>query len=424
MARALWVRRLYRAAAGSLALALTALVPLPAPAADDDHVPDELLVGFHDHVAGAAAEAVYRVEGATKLEKLWRVNVHRIRLHPTALSALEQRLRRRSEIRFVERNRRIPVALIPNDPVYREQWHLARISAPQAWDVTTGSPGVVIGILDSGIDASHPDLASKLVPGWNFYDGNANTWDVTGHGTRVAGAAAAIGNNGVGVAGVALQSRIMPLRVTDSGGWAYYSTIASALTWGADHGVKVMNLSFGGIAGSSSIRQAAQYVRSRGGVVVAAAGNCYCFDGTADNAEVISVSSTGGADTLSEFSSRGNHVDLAAPGEGIRTTERGGGYSSVSGTSFSSPITAGVVALMMAVNPSLTPGRVEQLLEANTDDLGPAGWDPGHGFGRLNAFRAVRAAAGLPVGGPASLTPRLRRIRPRPRRPGEQRPDP
>jgi thermitase len=409
MPKPLWIHRLYRATAGTLALAVTALVPLPAPAADEDHVPDELLIGFHDHVAGAAAEAVYRAEGGTKLEKLARVNVHRIRLHRAPLNALEQRLRHRSEVKFVERNRRIPVALAPNDPVYGEQWHLPRISAPQAWDVTTGSPGVVIGILDSGIDASHPDLASKLVPGWNFYDGNANTWDVTGHGTRVAGAAAAIGNNGVGVAGVALGSRIMPLRVTDGGGWAYYSTIASALTWAADNGVKVMNLSFAGIAGSSTIRNAAQYVKSRGGLVVAAAGNCYCFDGTPDNPEVISVSSTGGADTLSEFSSRGNYVDLAAPGEGIRTTERGGGYSSVSGTSFSSPITAGVIALMMAVNPSLAPGQVEHLLEANTDDLGPAGWDASHGSGRLNASRAVRAAAGLPAsgpsaGGPASLS--------------------
>jgi thermitase len=398
MPEPLWVRRLQRATAVFLILALfglTALVPFPARAdEDDDHVADELLVGFHDHVATPQAEAVYHAEGAAKLSKLGRVNVHRIQLHPAALRALEQRLRHLPEVKFVERNRRIPVALVPNDPAYGEQWHLARIRAPQAWDITPGSPGIVIGILDSGIDSSHPDLASKLLPGWNFYEGNANTGDVTGHGTRVAGVAAAISNNGIGVAGVAMQSLIMPLRVTDNGGTAYYSTVANALTWAVDHGVKVMNLSFDGIARSSVIREAAQYVRSRGGVVVAAAGNCSCFDATPPNTHVISVSSTDGADTISWFSSRGNHIDLAAPGENIRTTERGGGYSVVGGTSFSSPITAGVMALMMAANPSLTPSELEQLLKANADDLGSAGWDTSYGFGRLNASRAVTAAAG------------------------------
>jgi thermitase len=373
---------------------LTALVPVPGRADEaDDHVPDELLVGFHDDVAAPQAEAVYHAEGAAKLAKLGRLNVHRIQLHPAALEGTEQSLRHRPEVKFVERNRRIPVAFVPNDPGYGQQWHLARIRAPQAWDITPGLPAIVIGILDSGIDSSHPDLASKLVPGWNFYEGNSNTWDVTGHGTRVAGAAAAVGNNGIGVAGVAMQSRIMPLRVTDGQARPITRPSRARSPWAVDQGVKVMNLSFGCIARSSVVREAARYVRSRGGVV-AAAGNCSCFDASADNTHVISVSSTSGADTVSSFSSRGNSIDLAAPGEEIRTTERGGDYSTVGGTSFSSPITAGVIALMMAANPGLTPSELEQLLKASTDDLGSPGWDTSYGFGRLNASRAVTAAAG------------------------------
>jgi thermitase len=404
-----------RVIAGTLALTLSCFAPVTSGTAaneadTDDHISDELLVGFHDDVTAHQAEAVYHAEGAAKLEKLWRVNVHRIQLNPAFLSSMEQRLRERPEVKFVERNRRILIALVPTDPVYSQQWHLPRISAPQAWDVTTGSPAVVIGVLDSGIEPSHPDLAANLVAGWNFYDNNADTRDVNGHGTLVAGAAAAIGNNGLGVAGVAMQSRIMPLRVSDPAGYAYYSTVANALTWAADNGAKVMNISFGGVAASSSIRSAAQYARLRGAVVVASAGNCSCVDGTAENPQIISVSSTGGADALSGFSSRGQFVDLAAPGEGIRSTDRSGGYTSASGTSFSSPITAGVVALMMAINPSLTPVQLEQLLKANADDLGPSGWDSSYGFGRLNAYRAVAAAAA--GSGPDTTAPTVSIIAP------------
>jgi thermitase len=391
-------------------LAASAFVPMPARAAGPDAgdaVPDELLVGFDDTVAPRQAEGIYQAQGATKLERLRRLNVHRIRIDAAALPAMEQRLRRQPGVVFVERNRRVAPAFTPpaaftpaftpNDPSFPSQWHLAAISATRAWDITTGSSAIVIAILDSGVEASHPDLAGRLVPGWNFYDNTANTADVFGHGTPVAGVAAATGNNGLGVVGVAMQSRIMPIRVSDSSGYAYYSTLASGLAWAADNGARVMNMSFAGIAASSAIRTAARYARSHGAVVVAAAGNCGCFDATSETAEIISVSATDPADALASWSSRGNYVDVAAPGAGILTTSRGGGYSSVSGTSFASPITAGVVALMMAANSALTPTQIDQLLKANTDDRGTAGWDPEFGFGRVNAYRAVAAAAGSVV---------------------------
>ena len=355
--------------------------------------PDELLVGFHADVADADAEAVYRGHGAAKLEKLRGLRVHRVRVPPSALEAIERALARRPEVKFVERNRLLAPDLAPNDPSYPSQWHLPKISAQQAWDISTGVPEVVIAILDTGVDGTHPDLAAKMVAGYNSYDKNTDTRDVYGHGTKVAGAAAAIGNNGVGVSGVSWQSRIMPVRVSDTSGYAYYSTISNGLTWAVDHGAKVMNISFGGVAASSSIASAAQYVRSRGGVVVAAAGNCGCLDSTAPNSQLISVSATDSNDNLASWSSRGTYVDVAAPGAGILTTAKGGGYSSVSGTSFASPVTAGVVALMMAANPTLAPADLEALLKANADDKGAAGWDSSFGFGRINAYRAIAAAA-------------------------------
>src|SRR5207249_7054147 len=204
-----------------------------------------------------------------------------------------------------------------------------------------------------------------------------------------------------GVASVAWHSRIMPIRVTDASGFAYASTIVNGLTWAVDHGAKVMNISIGGVAGSSAITSAAQYVRSRGGVVVASAGNCGCFDATPANPYIISVSATDQTDSVTSWSSQGNYVDIAAPGNYIYTTARGGGYQYTIGTSFSSPIVAGVVALMMAVNPSLSPTELANLLTATADDKSLAGWDPAYGFGRVNAYRAVAAAAAAAVTAPA-----------------------
>jgi subtilisin family serine protease len=367
--------------------------PLPAEAKRVGFVPDELLVGFYAGLSDAQAQDVYRGLGGVKLEKIRGLPIHRIRVPAGALTAIETQLRHHPAVRFVERNGILAPDLTANDPYDPSEWHLSKIMAPQAWDTTQGEPQVVIAVVDTGIDPAHPDLAAKLVPGYNFYANNTDTSDAYGHGTKVAGAAAAISNNGLGVASVAWQNLIMPARVSDTSGYAYYSTVASALTWAVDHGAKVMNVSIGGVAGSSAVTSAAQYVMQQGGVVVAAAGNCGCFDSTAPNPYMISVSATDSSDNLASWSSQGDYVDVSAPGASILTTLVGGGYGSVSGTSFSSPITAGVVALMMSVNPSLSPTDLQTLLEANADDLGPAGWDPAYGYGRVNAYRAVAAAA-------------------------------
>ena len=356
-------------------------------------VSNELLVGFRPGISRRQAENLYRAHGGQKLEELSKINVHRIRVPAQALEAVENALSQRPEIKFVERNYRLSPDFIPSDPLYSSQWHLTKVSADLAWEISQGTASVVVAILDSGVDPTHPDLAAKLVAGYNFYNNNTVTSDVYGHGTKVAGTAAAICNNAAGVASPACQNRIMPIRVTDTTGAGYVSAIANGLTWAVDHGAKVMNLSFAGVAGISTITNAAQYVVNHGGVVVAAAGNCGCFDSTPENPYIISVSATDSADNLASFSSQGNYVDVAAPGVGIYTTTTGGGYGAPSGTSFSSPLAAGVVALMMSVNPGLKPSQVESLLEANADNFGLPGYDTAYGNGRINAYRAVAAAA-------------------------------
>ena len=252
--------------------------------------------------------------------------------------------------------------------------------------------GVTVAILDSGIDATHPDLVGQLVPGWNFYDNNSNTADVNGHGTMVAGVVAARGNNSIGVAGVAWGAKLMPVRVRAASGTGTLSAFANGLTYAADHGARIANLSFP-VQSSSSTQAAAQYFVNKGGVVFNSAGNYAALDSTPPSNSLVSVSATGSTDIVASWSSYGPYVDLSAPGVGIWTTSLGGGYSSVSGTSFSSPLSAGVAALMMSVNPSLAPSQIVSLMESTAVDLGTAGYDYSYGYGRVNAGAAVIAAA-------------------------------
>lgn len=365
---------------------------------------DELLVGFRGGVGRARAEAIYRAHGAAKVEELSQIRVHRIRVPAHALAVVERALAQRPEVKFVERNRALRVQFLPGDPLVPDQWHHFAINTPGAWDVAPGGAPPIIAVVDTGVDPTHPDLVERLVPGFNAADGTANTRDIHGHGTKTAGTAAASGNNGIGVAGVAFAAPIMPIKGCRDDGYCYYSSVASGILWAVDHGARVVNLSIGGVAASSTITSAAQYARSKGAVVVAAAGNCGCFDATPENPSIVSVSATDAVDALASWSSTGNYVELAAPGVGIYTTTLGGGYGAPSGTSFASPIVAGVAALMMAVNPALGAGDVETLLKSTAIDLGPSGWDPQYGWGRVDAFRAVTAAAAA-AGSPDTTPP-------------------
>jgi subtilisin family serine protease len=303
-----------------------------------------------------------------------------------------QAFKSQSDVEFAELDRVYsPQDMVPDDPEYSVQWHLSTIAAPTAWATTTGSAGVTIAILDSGVDPNHPDLAGKLVPGWNTYDENSNTADVYGHGTAVAGTAAALSNNAQGVSSVAWGCSIMPVRVSDTLGYAFTSTIASGLVWAADHGARVANISFAA-TNSSAVTNAAQYFQSRGGIVTVSAGNEASFDSTADNKYVLTVSGSTSSDSLASWSNTGNNIDLSAPGAGIRTTNRGGGYGWWSGTSFSAPVVAGVAALVMSANPGLTAPQVQSVIKQSADDLGTSGWDTSFGAGRVNAAAAIALA--------------------------------
>jgi subtilisin family serine protease len=321
--------------------------------------------------------------------------------------AFVEALQRQPDVEFAELDEVIPPAeMVPNDPNYGSQWHLPTIQTPAAWLTTSGASNVTIAIIDTGVDPTHPDLQSKLVPGWNFYDNNADSRDVYGHGTAVAGTAAASSNNGLGVASIAWGCQIMPIRISATDGSGSLSAMANGLTWAADHGARVANISYQ-VSDSLTVKSAAQYFQSKGGVVTIAAGNDASFDTTADNPYVLTVGATNSADTMAGFSTTGNNQDLAAPGVGIQTTNRGSGYGSWSGTSFSAPIAAGVSALVISANPGLAAAQVQNVMKQSADDLGSAGWDASYGWGRVNAARAVELAMNT-VGSDDNTAPSVR----------------
>ncbi|PTQ78802.1 subtilisin family serine protease [Nitrosomonas oligotropha] len=303
------------------------------------------------------------------------------------------KLQHHPHLKFAELDHIVSPSMIPNDPYFTSEWHLSKIGAPSAWDIAQGS-GITIAILDSGVAANHPDLASNMIPGWNFYDNNSNTSDVIGHGTIVAGSAVATTNNNTGIAAVASQSKIMPLRVTDTNGYGYESTISQALIYAADNGVRVANVSFQDVSSSPSIRNAAQYMKDKYGLVVVSAGNTGSLESYTVTTSLIPVAATDQYDTKTKSSSYGDFVALAAPGDNIWSTNNNSSawYAPFAGTSFASPVAGGVIALMMSANPQLGSIDIENLLFSTAVDLGAAGKDVYFGYGRVNAAAAVLAA--------------------------------
>lgn len=360
--------------------------------ADQDFAPGRILVKPQAGVSKANFHALLNRFGARSQSEIPQLGIHVVELPPQADErAFQALMSRRADVKFAELDYRLePIDFIVNDPNFGSQWHLPKVQASAAWDLARGA-GVTVAILDTGVDGAHPDLAQHMVPGWNVYDNNSDTSDVHGHGTSVAGTAAAHMNNGVGVSGVAGEARIMPVRISDLQGYAYWSTVAKAITWAADNGADVANVSYMA-GGSLTVDSAAKYFRDKGGLTTIAAGNDGQLASTMVSGNTIIVSATTSTDTRASWSNYGDFVDVSAPGSSIYTTRRGGGYGSVSGTSFSAPMTAGVVALIKSANPALTPTQVENILFSSADDIGSAGYDMYYGHGRVNASRAVLMA--------------------------------
>ena len=295
--------------------------------------------------------------------------------------------------------------VLPNDPNFGSQWHhrnvakpSASIQTPLAWDITQGSTNVLIAVLDSGLSPS-AEFEGRTVPGYNFAYGNTDTTDDHGHGTAVAGTAAATANNSTLVAGVDWRCRIMPVKVLDSGNSGLYSWWAQAIDFAVGSGARIINLSAGGSGSDSTLTRAITNAIAAGVIFVTITHNdgtgTIRFPGNLTNC--ITVGATDAQDRRAGFSNYGPQIDLCAPGTNIYTVGATGVLQTWWGTSFSAPQVAGVCGLLVSVVPDLSPADARLLLCAGADDgVGDAtdtpGFDNYHGWGRLNAYNSLLLA--------------------------------
>jgi thermitase len=365
---------------------------LPANGGDAPQFdPQRILVQFKPGVGPAETAQIHRQYGGQVKEVIPSIGIQVVTVPKGQVMGKVRAYSSNGKVAYAEPDFLAQAVGSPDDLYFGRQWGLTRVEAPQAWEVTTGSSQVNIAILDTGVDLDHPDLAAKLISNINFTT-SATVDDVHGHGTHVAGIAAAITNNGIGVAGLGYTSTIMNVKVLSDSGSGYYSWIVWGIAWAADNGAEVINMSLGGSSSSSALENAINYACSKGVVVVAAAGNngstspsypaCYT--------NCIAVAATDAHDALPSWSNYGDWVDVAAPGVSIYSTLKENGYGYKSGTSMASPYVAGLAGLVFAtVSDANGDGNlndeVRSRIEANCDDIGLSGI----GYGRINAARAV-----------------------------------
>jgi subtilisin family serine protease len=400
------------------------------------HVPGQLLVKLADasaaNIAALAAQPGLSPQGA--IPQLGIVVVEApAATTGAALAAVAASLSTSTAIEWAEPNYTFVLdAAPPNDPYYGTQApYLNRLEMPAAWDFTTGRSDVVIAVLDTGVALGHPDLATGIwinpleipdngiddddngfiddIHGWNFAGRNNVVADDYGHGTHVAGIAAARINNGIGIAGIAGGAAIMSVKVFYPPPYVLgtYEDLIRGIIYAADNGARVINMSLGASSYSRGEEAAVDYAWSRGAVIVAAAGNTgkNTWHYPAAHRNTIAVASTDAYDRWAG-STYGDFVDVAAPGASIYSTLSSGGYGYMSGTSMASPHVAGLAGLLFSLDPLLTNAQARELIERHVDDLGAAGSDPYFGHGRINARRALAAIQPAPpVPGPSPRPP-------------------
>src|SRR5436189_2376783 len=320
-----------------------------------------IVVGYTAEGYSSAPE-LERELGAEVIGRIGALRADVLRLdggeHDGALALLRSDPR----VRYAEVDGIVRASRVPNDEFLPTQWSVTKTHAEQAWDLSTGSSQVVVGILDTGIDPAQPDLRGKLVAGYDYVNNDQDPSDDNGHGTAVAGIVAADSDNGIGVAGYCWACRLMPVKVLGADGTGFASGLAQGIVWATDHGARVINASLGGPFDDPTLSAATEYARVHGVVVVAAAGNegGLTLDYPAALPNVLSVGASDPNDRLYSFSNSGAQV--AAPGENS-TTASGGGYVSFLGTSSAAPVVSGIAGLAFSVAPGATPAQVEQAIE-------------------------------------------------------------
>jgi len=322
-----------------------------------------------------------------------------------AAAQVAQELRASGDFALVEEDGVARASTTVNDPLFPQQWGAKRINVQDAWDITNGA-SIVVAVLDSGVDASHPELAGRLLPGWDFVNDDADPADDTGHGTAIAGIIGANAHNGMGVAGIAPASTLLPVKVLDETNFGFFSDIAAGIVYAVDNGARVINLSLGSSSGSGILQTAIDYATAHDVVVVAAAGNDAHSvpEYPAACVGVIAVAATDAGNDPAWFSNYGSWITLAAPGVSIYTLFFSPEYVSVTGTSASAALVSGGFALLRSANPQLTAAAAVDRMTDSADDLAPNGWDPESGFGLLDLDAALASGSATSDRGRPAVT--------------------
>lgn len=364
-----------------------------------------ILVKFKPGTDTVSERAAVAQAGGSEIASIPQLGIKKVTI-PKGSTVDEElaRYKRDPRVEYAEQPHVYKALMTPNDPYLANQWNLAKISAQNGWNYTIGNPGAMIAVIDTGVSPTHPDLAGKLTGGYNAITGTGNYSDDNGHGTHVAGIAAAATNNNLGIAGVGWNCLVMPIKALDNTGSGYDYDIAVGIKYAADSGAKVINMSFGSLDQSYSIETAVDYAYGKGCVIVAATGNtgaASIFYPAVLN-HVISVGATNASDTRASFSNFGTGLDVVAPGTDIWSTywdtaTNSNTYTQLNGTSMASPEVAGLAALLFTQNPGWGPDQIATQIENTADDLGAAGPDTMYGNGRINMDKALSGGSNIPT---------------------------
>ena len=375
---------------GAIAVAL--LLAAPAPGAErPEFEPGTVLVRFEE-----GARAGLDRHGLRVVRRVPRLGIEVLATAGDP-AAVARALERDPAVVYAEPNHRRRMAAPPDDPLYRKGslGYLDTLRLPAAWDISRAGPAQRVAVLDTGVDATHPDLAGRVLPGRDFVNGDGTADDDEGHGTSVAGVAVARANDGAGTVGVSWDGSVVPVKVLDSGGEGYDDDIAAGIAWAADEGVDAINLSLGGPGASEVLEDAVAYAREQGVLVVAAAGNESSSEPhyPAATPGVLAVAASDWAGNATWFTNHGDWVDITAPGHDMFAPTAGGVRTRNDGTSFSAPVVAGVALLLAAEHPRWTGDQIAERLTGTALDVGPAGRDPFHGAGLVDPVAALGGAA-------------------------------
>jgi len=375
-----------------------------------------ILVRFKTPPGQDVTDRLNAAFGAKVVGKIAALGITHLQVSPELGIAVLGHLRNRSDVEFAEFDSPVQAiqTFVPDDTYYSSayasshngniaQWGPPAVSAPAAWGVTRGDPNTVIAIVDTGVDDTHPDLASKIVGEYSYVGRSAK--DGFGHGTHCAGIAAAATNNNVGIAGMCPNCSILSVKVLDDQGSGYMSDVASGITYAASHGARVISLSLGGIGRSETLHSALDYAIANNALPVCVMGNNGSSSNTPEPGywhDCLSVIATDQNGAKASFSNYGVKADVAAPGVAILSTmptypvtlttsyAYRTNYDALSGTSMATPMVAGLAGLVLSENPSLTPTQVAGIIMASSGD--GVTWNPNLAFGVVNAYKAVSNA--------------------------------